>query len=93
MNNQSKMCLSEQHWGLARVDDAGERILSRMKKQGGSLAVGDKSEPELIYKLFSMSKGTFKKAIGGLYKQGKIVIEDNAITLVATETDSAVDSE
>ena len=28
-----------------------------------------------------MSKGTFKKAIGGLYKQGKIVIEDNAITL------------
>ncbi|MGL4916777.1 MAG: nucleotide-binding protein, partial [Aeromonas allosaccharophila] len=42
---------------------------------------GDKSEPELIYKLFSMSKGTFKKAIGGLYKQGKIVIEDNAITL------------
>ncbi|RXJ88284.1 nucleotide-binding protein, partial [Aliarcobacter trophiarum LMG 25534] len=93
VREDGKLDLTLQKPGLARVDDAGERILSRMRKQGGSLAVGDKSEPELIYKLFSMSKGTFKKAIGGLYKQGKIVIEDNAITLVATETDSAVDSE
>lgn len=81
VREDGKLDLTLQKPGLARVDDAGERILSRMKKQGGSLAVGDKSEPELIYKLFSMSKGTFKKAIGGLYKQGKIVIEDNAITL------------
>ena len=48
----------------------------------GSLAVGDKSEPELIYKLFSMSKGTFKKAIGGLYKQGLIRIHDDRIELL-----------
>ena len=61
------------------MDDAGERILIRMKKQGGSLAVGDKSEPELIYKMFNMSKGTFKKAIGGLYKQGRIVIHPDRI--------------
>ena len=38
--------------------------------------MGDKSDPDVIYKMFSMSKGTFKKAIGGLYKQGKIVIEE-----------------
>ncbi|EOD54180.1 nucleic acid binding protein, partial [Aeromonas molluscorum 848] len=30
-------------------------------KQGGELALGDKSEPELISKLLAMSKGTFKK--------------------------------
>ncbi len=81
VREDGKLDLTLQKPGMAKVDDAGERILARMKKQGGSLAVGDKSEPELIYKLFAMSKGTFKKAIGGLYKQGKIVIEDNCITL------------
>jgi len=43
--------------------------------------------------MFNMSKGTFKKAIGGLYKQGKIAIEDNCITLVAAETSTAQDGE
>lgn len=90
VREDGKLDLTLQKPGMAKVDDAGERILARMKKQGGSLAVGDKSEPELIYKLFAMSKGTFKKAIGGLYKQGKIVIEENAITL--TEAGSAVQS-
>lgn len=93
VRDDGKLDLTLQKPGMERMDDAGGRILTRLMKQGGSLAVGDKSEPELIYKLFNMSKGTFKKAIGGLYKQGKIVIEDNCITLVATDTDSAVDSE
>ena len=53
--------------GLARKDEAGEKILARLQKQGGFLPVGDKSSPELIYSQFSMSKGTFKKAIGGLF--------------------------
>lgn len=90
VRDDGKLDLTLQKPGMARMDDAGERILVRLQKQGGSLAVGDKSEPELIYKMFSMSKGTFKKAIGGLYKQGKIVIEDNCITLVdATKADAS----
>lgn len=97
VREDGKLDLTLQKPGLARLDDAGERILIRMKKQGGSLAVGDKSEPELIYKLLGISKGTFKKAIGGLYKQGKIVIEDNAITLTdagaAQAGEQAQDSE
>lgn len=83
VRDDGKLDLTLQKPGVtARMDDAGERILVRLQKQGGSLAVGDKSDPDLIYKMFSMSKGTFKKAIGGLYKQGKIVIEDNCITLI-----------
>nr|WP_321237831.1 S1-like domain-containing RNA-binding protein [uncultured Tolumonas sp.] len=68
--------------GLARKDEAGEKILARLQKQGGFLPVGDKSSPELIYSQFSMSKGTFKKAIGGLFKQGLITIENDGIRLV-----------
>ena len=67
--------------GLARKDEAGEKILARLQKQGGFLPVGDKSSPELIYSQFSMSKGTFKKAIGGLFKQGLITIESDGIRL------------
>ncbi|WP_310504065.1 S1-like domain-containing RNA-binding protein [Aeromonas sp. BIGb0445] len=66
-----------------RMDDAGGIIMTRLRKQGGELALGDKSEPELISKQLAMSKGTFKKAIGGLYKQGLIVIEPHCIRLVA----------
>jgi predicted RNA-binding protein (virulence factor B family) len=68
--------------GLARKDEAQEKILARLQKQGGFLPVGDKSTPELIYSQFSMSKGTFKKAIGGLFKQGLITIEADGIKLV-----------
>jgi predicted RNA-binding protein (virulence factor B family) len=88
VREDGKLDLTLQKPGMANVEDAGERILTRIKKQGGSLALGDKSEPELIYKLLGMSKGTFKKAIGGLYKQGKIVIEAHAITLVKPATDN-----
>ena len=93
VREDGKLDLTLQKPGQDRMDDAGGRILTRLQKQGGSLAVGDKSEPELIYKMFNMSKGTFKKAIGGLYKQGKIVIEDNCITLVVAETNSVQDGE
>ena len=55
--------------------------MSRLAKQGGFLPVGDKSSPESISQLFAMSKGAFKKAIGALYKQGKIDIEEEGIRL------------
>ena len=91
VREDGKLDLTLQKPGQDRMDDAGGRILTRLQKQGGSLAVGDKSEPELIYKMFNMSKGTFKKAIGGLYKQGRIVIEDNSISL--TGANAAGDGE
>lgn len=67
--------------GQAGRDDASEKIMSRLQKAGGFLPVGDKSSPELIYSQFGMSKGAFKKAIGGLYKQGLISIDEAGIRL------------
>lgn len=93
MRDDGKISLSLQPIGREAATGLAEQILERLREQGGVLALSDKSPPEAITEQFRVSKGNFKKAIGGLYKQGKIVIEDNAITLVATETDSAVDSE
>lgn len=56
-----------------------------LNKHNGFAAVHDKSDPELIYQLFGMSKGAFKKTIGGLFKQGIIKIEKDGIHLIKPE--------
>ncbi|GGM01953.1 S1 RNA-binding domain-containing protein [Pseudomonas asuensis] len=76
-----KISLSLQPLGRQAVDALGQQILGLAKVRNGVLEVSDKSSPELISKLFGVSKGTFKKAIGGLYKQGLIVIYDDRIEL------------
>jgi len=57
-------------------------ILNYLKKQNGFAPVHDKSDPKLIADLFGMSKGAFKKTIGGLYKQRIINIEKDGIRLL-----------
>ena len=57
-------------------------ILNYLKSQNGFAPVHDKSDPKLISDLFGMSKGAFKKSIGGLYKQRIISIEKEGIRLL-----------
>lgn len=53
-----------------------------LREHDGFAPVHDKSDPELIRSLFGMSKGAFKKAIGGLYKQRIIHIGKDGIRLL-----------
>lgn len=69
--------------GPEKVDAMSEKILEILKAQGGTIAVSDNSSPEVIYRLFGVSKKTYKKAIGALYKKRLIVIEDDSIKLSA----------
>jgi predicted RNA-binding protein (virulence factor B family) len=80
LRTDGKISLSLQPVGQAS-GDLGEQILQALREHDGKLAVGDKSPPELVAKLFGVSKGNFKKAIGGLYKRGLIVIQDDCIEL------------
>ena len=83
VREDGKIDLTLNRVGKAGTESAAEKIVARLQKQGGFLPVGDKSSPESIAQLFAMSKGTFKKAIGSLYKQGVIIIEEEGIRLVA----------
>ncbi|MEJ7398420.1 RNA-binding protein, partial [Staphylococcus epidermidis] len=47
----------------------------------GELPFSDKSSPEAIKEIFNMSKGSFKRAIGHLYKNKIITIESGKIAL------------
>ncbi|MFZ5958462.1 S1 RNA-binding domain-containing protein [Pseudomonas knackmussii] len=76
-----KISLSLQPVGQAARDDLGEQILEALRQAGGRLELSDKSAPEDISRAFGVSKGNFKKAIGGLFKQGLIAIQDDHIEL------------
>jgi predicted RNA-binding protein (virulence factor B family) len=59
--------------------DAQGLILQKLQQAGGFLPFHDKTPPEVIQEEFGMSKKTFKKLVGNLLKQGKIVLADDGI--------------
>jgi predicted RNA-binding protein (virulence factor B family) len=69
--------------GYEKVDDISTGILFKLKSEGGYLSVTDKSSPELIHSLFQISKKTYKKAVGNLYRSKLITIEEDGIRLTA----------
>lgn len=77
-----RLDLTLQQLGYAKVIPLTDTILQMLQENGGELAVGDKSEPEQIYKLFGASKKVFKQAIGALYKQHRIEVEKTKIRLI-----------
>ncbi|PTC04147.1 GntR family transcriptional regulator [Vibrio mediterranei] len=82
VRSDGKIDLTLQKVGVAKMDDLSEKILSLLEKKGGFLPLSDKSTPEAIFATFKTSKGTYKKSIGGLYKQGKISIDKDGIRLI-----------
>ncbi len=81
----NKIDVRLQQAGYAHVEPNAEKILNRLRDSGGYLALSDKSKPEDIKEQLEMSKKTFKKAIGALYKQQLIEIKPEGITLVVKE--------
>lgn len=81
VRDDGRISLSLQKQGYEMRDELSEQILQRLKENGGTLGLSDKSDPQLIANAFNVSKGNFKKAIGGLYKQGLIEIGEDHIAL------------
>lgn len=63
-------------------DALSRQILDHLHSQGGSSALTDKSSPDDIFEQFGVSKSSYKKALGKLYKDRLILIEKNEIKLV-----------
>lgn len=71
--------------GQETRDKYSKIIMIYLEEHEGFAPVHDKSDPQQISKLFGMSKGSFKKAIGGLYKQEIISIGKEGIRLTKKE--------
>lgn len=63
-------------------DPLCQQIIDYLTKQNGACTLTDKSPPEEIYKAFHVSKSNYKKALGNLYKQKKILIDEDVIRLL-----------
>lgn len=63
------------------LSELEQHILDKLAANHGVLRVGDKTDPKVIYALFSVSKKNFKRAISRLYKQRLILIEAERLLL------------
>ena len=77
--------LSLQKVGFKHVLSSTEKILEYLNAHDGYLELTDKASPDLIERRFDMSKATYKKSIGILYRQRKITIHDDGVRLVAAK--------
>jgi predicted RNA-binding protein (virulence factor B family) len=82
LREDEKIDVSLQKQGFVHVDETSQMILEKLKTRGGFIEANDNTSPESIKHMFGISKKVFKKAIGSLYKERLIIIEDRGIRLV-----------
>ena len=76
-----KIDLTLRRDGQEGVHDFAGTLLRRLKDNGGSLPLYDKSPADEVYALLGVSKKVFKKAVGELYKKRLVVLEPDRIRL------------
>lgn len=81
IKEDGKIDLTTSNRSHIEINKDAAQIYSILKDNGGFLRVNDKSDPKIIRRIFNMSKGQFKKSIGRLYKQRKIIFKDNGIMI------------
>ena len=78
----NKIDVSLQKQGYENIEPNAEKILDELRASRGFLRLNDNSHPEDIKTVLKMSKKTFKKAIGALYKEKLIEIKEDGIYLI-----------
>lgn len=82
VRDDGKIDLTLDEPGDGRIVKLAEAIMEALAKAtGGHLPIGDRTSPEEIKSMFNCSKKDFKKAIGHLYRDRKILLSDGGITL------------
>lgn len=79
VRRDGKLDLSIQRIGKGRFRDFASQLLDELREAGGALPFTDHSTPEEIQERFGVSKKTFKRAVGTLYKDRKIILTDTQI--------------
>jgi len=82
IREDKKIDLSLQKKSGDAKSDLAEKIIQFLQQHNGVTHLTDKSDPNEIYKTFNVSKGNYKNALSLLYKQRRILITTERITLV-----------
>lgn len=86
VKNDGKIELSLRQRSHLEIDKDSKVIIDKLIKNDGVIEIGDKSSPKIIEKVFGMSKSSYKRALGRLYKNNKIRIFENKIQLLENVT-------
>jgi predicted RNA-binding protein (virulence factor B family) len=73
--------------GVEIIEPSAKSLFIKIQASKGFIPFNDKSDPDEIREHFKMSKKTFKKAIGSLYKQKLIEIKEDGIHLIVEDID------
>ena len=79
--DDGRLQLAVRDKGYVQRNEDADRIFEMIKDAGGKLDFYDKSDPELIRERTGMSKNEFKRAVGKLLKEDKIIISNETISL------------
>ncbi|MDX1463006.1 MAG: S1-like domain-containing RNA-binding protein [Marinirhabdus sp.] len=82
IREDNKIDLVLQPPGYRSIEPNANYVLDELKAAGGFLPLHDKSDPETIKNELGLSKKSFKKAIGSLYKDKQILIKEDGIELI-----------
>lgn len=82
VREDGKIDLILQKPGFEKIDDFSKTLHRYITEHGGWIGLTDKSPAEEIYDTFGVSKKTFKKAVGDLYKKRLILLHEDGIELV-----------
>lgn len=82
LREDDKVDIILQKPGAEKVGTLAEQIIAKLEQGDGFIDVSDKSDALAIQAMFGVSKKTYKKALGQLYKNRKILLEKNGVRLV-----------
>ena len=82
VREDGKLTLSPRDKAYIQMDADAQKVLEVIDSFDGVLPFSDSASPEVIKREFGMSKNAFKRAVGKLYKERKIVIEEKCIRRV-----------
>lgn len=82
IREDGKLDITFQKQGVGAIEDFADTLFKALESANGFLPYNDNSSAEELYEAFGVSKKIFKKAVGRLYKERVIYIEENGIRLL-----------
>ncbi len=82
IRTDNKLDISLNRFGYRGVDANIKKLQKALTDNNGFLNLNDKSSPKDIADQLGMSKKVFKKAVGALYKQKRLEINEKGIKLI-----------
>ena len=77
--DDGRLTLSEVRSAYVQMDIDADRIMRALDEYGGEFPFGESISPDMVRREFAMSKAAFKRALGRLFAEHRIMIEEDRI--------------